>query len=88
MESFVPFAGLFSGSTDLKIPVSGSRQCLPCSHQCNEKCEQEVFAASREGFSTSSAEQLPSGLPSWLQIAALNPNKDLEGKVCITLNLY
>lgn len=88
MESFVPFGGLFSAPPDLKLPVSGPLQCLPCSHQCNEKCEQEVFAASKEGFTTSSAEQYPSGLPSWLQMAALSRNKELEGKVCITPNLH
>ncbi|KAF3433416.1 hypothetical protein FNV43_RR24518 [Rhamnella rubrinervis] len=80
MESFVPFGGLFSAPTDLKLPVSGPLQCLPCSHQCNEKCEQEGFAASKEGFTTSSAEQYPSALPSWLQMAALSPNKELEAK--------
>lgn len=90
MESFVPFGGLFSAPSDLKLPVndSGSFKCLPRCCQCNEKCEEEVFALSREAITTTVAEQYQSSLPSWLQMAALGPSKELEGKVCITFNLF
>lgn len=89
MESFVPFGGLFSAPSDLTLPVSGSFQCLPRCHQCNEKCEQEVFALSKEAFTTSVADQYQSSLPSWLQMAAsLGSSKELEGKVCITFNSF
>ncbi|XP_031263096.1 protein SMAX1-LIKE 8-like [Pistacia vera] len=67
MESFVPFAGLFSTPSDLKSPLSGVYQCATRCHQCNERCEQEMIALSKD-FSSSIADQCQSSLPSWLQM--------------------
>ncbi|XAR65946.1 hypothetical protein NMG60_11011964 [Bertholletia excelsa] len=77
MESFVPFGGFFSTSSDLKIPFSGSFQGLSCCHLCSEKCEHEVSAMGKGGFVASLAEQYQASLPSWLQIRELGINKGL-----------
>ncbi|KAF5959667.1 hypothetical protein HYC85_000876 [Camellia sinensis] len=83
MESFVPFGGFFSTSADLKSPLGGSYQCLSRCHLCNEKCEQEVSAVAKGGFTASVAEQNQSSLPSWLQMTELSTNRglDFEGVV-------
>lgn len=84
MESFVPFGGFFSAPSDLKLPLSCSHRCLPRSHQCNEKCETEVYAVPKGGFTASVAGQHQASLPSWMQVAPLGPNKGSDMKVCVT----
>ncbi|XP_028086465.1 protein SMAX1-LIKE 8-like isoform X1 [Camellia sinensis] len=81
MESFVPFGGFFSTSADLKSPLGGSYQCLSRCHLCNEKCEQEVSAVAKGGFTASVAEQNQSSLPSWLQMTELSTNRGLDFEV-------
>lgn len=81
MESFVPFGGFFSAPSDLKLPLSCSHRCLPRSHQCNEKCETEVYAVPKGGFTASVAGQHQASLPSWMQVAPLGPNKGSDMKI-------
>lgn len=84
MDSFVPFGGFFSSPSDLKGPLNSSFYCVPACHQCGERCEQEVPAASKERFSASVADPYQSNLPPWLQIAEFGTAKGLNAKVCST----
>lgn len=84
MESFVPFAGLFSTPSDFKSPLSGVYQCTARCLQCNERCEEEMISLSKE-FSSSIADQCQSSLPSWLQMTETGTNKGLDRKVCTAL---
>ncbi|KAL6980717.1 hypothetical protein U1Q18_022354 [Sarracenia purpurea var. burkii] len=81
MESFVPFGGFFSTSSDCPSPLGVSYQCLSRCHLCNEKCEQEVSAIARKGFTDSVEEQYHSSLPSWLQMTKLGTNRGLDVEV-------
>ncbi|XP_034703651.1 protein SMAX1-LIKE 7-like [Vitis riparia] len=74
MESFVPLGGFFSSPCELKGQLSGSYQFTSRCHQCNEKCEQEVAALSKGGFTASVADQYQPNLPAWLQMAELGKN--------------
>lgn len=85
MDSFVPFGGFFSSQSDLKGSLNGSFSCVPHIHQCGEKCEHEVLAASMERFSAPAAESYPSNLPQWLKTAESGTGKALHVKVCSTL---
>ncbi|KAF2319116.1 hypothetical protein GH714_013419 [Hevea brasiliensis] len=80
MESFVPFGGFFSTSSELESSLSSSYPCMSRCHMCNEKCEQEVLAVSKGGFVASVADQYQSNLSSWLKMAELDTNKGLDGK--------
>ena len=83
MDSFVPFGGFFSSQSDLKAPLNSSFYCVPHCHQCGERCEHEVLAASKERFCASSAaDPHQSSLPPWLQIAEFGSTKGLNVKVC------
>lgn len=85
MESFVPLGGFFSSPCELKGQFSGSYQFTSRCHQCNEKCEQEVAALSKGGFSASVADHHQPNLPSWLQMAELAKNMAFDvTKVCIS----
>ncbi|KAJ9160340.1 hypothetical protein P3X46_025751 [Hevea brasiliensis] len=87
MESFVPFGGFFSTSSELESSLSSSYPCMSRCHMCNEKCEQEVLAVSKGGFVASVADQYQSNLSSWLKMAELDTNKGLDGKVFLLLNM-
>ncbi|KAL5732844.1 hypothetical protein ACOSP7_032187 [Xanthoceras sorbifolium] len=82
MESFVPFGGFFSTPSDFKTPLNSLYQGVSRCHQCNEKCEQEIAAFSKEGSTASIADQYQSSLPSWLQMSEPGTDKvlDLEAK--------
>ncbi|KAG4995408.1 hypothetical protein AAZX31_11G234800 [Glycine max] len=81
MDSFVPFGGFFSSQSDLKAPLNSSFYCVPHCHQCGERCEHEVLAASKERFCASSAaDPHQSSLPPWLQIAEFGSTKGLNVK--------
>lgn len=83
MDSFVPFGGFFSSQSDLEGPLNGSLYCVPQNphcHQCGERCEHEVLAASRERFSASAGDPHQSNLPLWLQIAEISTAKGLNVK--------
>lgn len=80
MESFVPFGGFFSTSSDLKTPLCSLYQSVSRCQQCNDKCEQEIIASSKGGFTASIADQCQSVLPSWLQMAEPDSNKGLHPK--------
>lgn len=83
MESFVPFGGFFSAPSDTKNSISGSYPSVSRCHPCNYKCQQEVTALSKGGYSSSVADQYQSSLPSWLQMAELGNNRGLDViKVC------
>ena len=84
MDSFVPFGGFFSSPSDWKGPLNGSFYCAPHCHQCDERCEQDVLAASKERFSTSAVDPCQANLPPWLQIAEFGTAKGLNVKVCST----
>ncbi|XP_050209823.1 protein SMAX1-LIKE 8 [Mercurialis annua] len=77
MESFVPFGGFFSTSTESNSSLS---QCIPRCHLCNEKCEQEVVAVANGGFVASVADHYQSNLPSWLQMTEIGTNKGIDVK--------
>ncbi|TKY47552.1 Chaperone protein ClpB [Spatholobus suberectus] len=80
MDSFVPFGGFFSSQSALKGPLNGSFYGVPHCHQCGERCEHEVRAASKERFSASAADPNQSNLPPWLQIAEFGTAKGLNVK--------
>ncbi|KAJ1380749.1 P-loop containing nucleoside triphosphate hydrolase [Sesbania bispinosa] len=80
MDSFVPFGGFFSSQSDLKGPLNSSFCCVPPCHQCGEKCEHEVLAASKERLSASVPDPYQSNLPPWLQIAEFGTAKGLNVK--------
>lgn len=85
MESFVPLGGFFSSPCELKGQLSGSYQFTSRCHQCNEKCEQEVAALSKGGFTASVADQYQPNLPAWLQMAELGKSTAFDvAKVCIS----
>ncbi|CAL0306130.1 unnamed protein product [Lupinus luteus] len=65
---------------DMTGPLNGSYYCVPSCHQCGERCDQEVFAASKERFSASAPDPYHSNLPSWLQIAEFGTTKGLNLK--------
>ncbi|XP_057488842.1 protein SMAX1-LIKE 6-like [Actinidia eriantha] len=81
MESFVPFGGFFSTSSDLKSPLGVSNQCLSRCHLCNDKCEQEISSIAKGEVTTSVAEQYRSSLPSWLQMTELSTYGGLDVEV-------
>ncbi|GFY84485.1 double Clp-N motif-containing P-loop nucleoside triphosphate hydrolases superfamily protein [Actinidia rufa] len=81
MESFVPFGGFFSTSSDLKSPLGVSNQCLSRCHLCNDKCEQEISSIAKGEFTPSVAEQYRSSLPSWLQMTELGTCGGLDVEV-------
>ncbi|KAK9126082.1 hypothetical protein Scep_014928 [Stephania cephalantha] len=79
MESFVPFGGFFSSPSDLKEPFSSSPyQSLSRCRACNEKYEQEVSTILSGGCSRSVADQYQENVPSWLQMAEVNANINLN----------
>ncbi|KAK9128028.1 hypothetical protein Syun_016825 [Stephania yunnanensis] len=79
MESFVPFGGFFSSPSDFKEPFSSSPyQSLSRCRACNEKYEQEVSTILSGGCSRSVADQYQENVPSWLQMAEVNANIDLN----------
>ncbi|KAJ4841224.1 hypothetical protein Tsubulata_035928 [Turnera subulata] len=80
MESFVPFGGFFSTTSDFIGPLSSSSQSMPRCHLCNEKCEQEVHAVLNGGLTSSVTDQYQSSLPSYLQMGELGANKGLDVK--------
>ncbi|KAM6598801.1 hypothetical protein CsatA_018410 [Cannabis sativa] len=80
METFVPLGGFFSAPSDVKFPLSSSFQCLSRSLQHSDNSEHEVSNVSKPGITSSVADQCPSSLPSWLQMAALNSKKELDVK--------
>ncbi|KAJ8769436.1 hypothetical protein K2173_002926 [Erythroxylum novogranatense] len=80
MESFVPFGGFFSTPSEINGSLSNSCHCLPRCHVCNKKCEQEVLALSKGGFTASITDQYQSTLSTWLQMAELGRNKGLDLK--------
>ncbi|KAE9604744.1 hypothetical protein Lal_00010946 [Lupinus albus] len=81
LNSFVPFGGFFSSPSELKgAPLNGSYYCVPSCHQCGERCEHEVLAASKERFSASAPDPYHSNLPPWLQIAEFGKTKGLNLK--------
>lgn len=86
MESFVPFGGFFSTSSDLKNP--SLYQSVSRCQQCNDKCEQEIIASTKGGFTASIADQCQSVLPSWLQMAEPDLNKGLHPKVRMALKPF
>ncbi|KAK9280167.1 hypothetical protein L1049_013854 [Liquidambar formosana] len=73
MGSFVPFGGFFSTPSDFKIPLSNTN--ITRCHLCNEKYDQEVSALSKGGSTISVADQYSASLPSWLQMAELDPRE-------------
>ncbi|KAF8009704.1 hypothetical protein BT93_J0633 [Corymbia citriodora subsp. variegata] len=83
MESFVPFGGFFSTSSDSNSPVmSMSYQCVTsCHHLYDDKCEQDNVAARKAVCSASVADRYQNSLPSWLQMAELGiKGTDVKGK--------
>lgn len=88
MESFVPFGGFFPTPSDFKNPLGGLCQNVSRCQQCNEKCEQEIIASSKGGFTASITDQCQSVLPSWLQMAEPDSNKGLDLKVCMALKPF
>ncbi|KAF9593897.1 hypothetical protein IFM89_025933 [Coptis chinensis] len=78
MDSFVPFGGFFSTTSDLKGTLASTCQPISRCHLCNEKCEQEVSSFLNGGCTPSVADQYHGSLPSWLQKAELNGNKGLD----------
>ncbi|KAI4370535.1 hypothetical protein MLD38_018881 [Melastoma candidum] len=71
MESFVPFGGFFSTSSELIIPVSGNPyQCVSPQDILNKKT-QETVSMTREDTTASVADQYQCSLPSWLRMAEL-----------------
>ncbi|XP_062092491.1 protein SMAX1-LIKE 7 [Humulus lupulus] len=80
METFVPLGGFFSAPTDVKFPLSSSFQCLSRSLPHSDNSEHEVSNVSKVAITSSVADQCPSRLPSWLQMAALNAKKELDVK--------
>ncbi|WCJ19887.1 Double Clp-N motif-containing P-loop nucleoside triphosphate hydrolases superfamily protein [Euphorbia peplus] len=76
MESFVPFGGFFSTLSELNSSYQSISRC----HQCNEKCEQEIVAVSKDGLVSSVADQYQSNLPSWLQMTEVGTNKGSDAK--------
>ncbi|CAL0304745.1 unnamed protein product [Lupinus luteus] len=80
MNSFVPFGGFFSSPSESEGPLNGSYYCVPSCHQCGERCDQEVLAASKERFSASAPDPYHSNLPPWLQIAEFGTTKGLNLK--------
>lgn len=87
MESFVPFGGFFSTSSDINSPVmSMSYQYgTPC-HLYDDKCEQDNVAARKAGCAASVADRYQNSLPSWLQMTELGI-KGTDVKVCIASSL-
>ncbi|KAI6670150.1 hypothetical protein NL676_005035 [Syzygium grande] len=82
MESFVPFGGFFSTSSDINSPVmSMSYQYgTPC-HLYDDKCEQDNVAARKAGCAASVADRYQNSLPSWLQMTELGiKGTDVKGK--------
>ncbi|KAK3407854.1 hypothetical protein EUGRSUZ_J00203 [Eucalyptus grandis] len=81
MESFVPFGGFFSTSSDSNSPVmSMSYQCVTSCHLYDDKCEQDNVAARKAGCA-SVADRYQNSLPSWLQMAELGiKGTDVKGK--------
>lgn len=90
MESFVPFDGFFSATSDIKFPLSGNFQSMSRCQERNESCRKDIPATSKGNCTTSFAERYQSGLPSWLEMAAFSFDKGLDVKVCniIFLNIY
>ncbi|XP_019415403.1 PREDICTED: protein SMAX1-LIKE 6-like isoform X2 [Lupinus angustifolius] len=80
MNSFVPFGGFFSSPSESKGSLNGSYYCVPSCHQCGERCEHEVPAASKERFSASAPDPCHSNLPPWLQIAEFGKTKGFNLK--------
>lgn len=78
MESFIPFGGLFSTSSDFKGPISSPYQGFPRCHQDKGKCEREVADFSNGGFTASMADQYQSCLPMWLQMAEFGTNSKID----------
>lgn len=81
MESFVPFGGFFSMPSEIKGPLRNP-QCVTRCRSCDEKCEQEVRAISKGGFTFSMADQYQSSLPPWLRMKELGASKASDVKVC------
>ncbi|KAK7281139.1 hypothetical protein RIF29_08860 [Crotalaria pallida] len=89
MDSFVPFGGFFSSPSDFKSPLNDSFYCVPNSHRCAGRCEQEVLAASNERFCASAPHRCQSNLPPWLQTAEFGSTKGLNIKTkddCVLLD--
>ena len=85
MESFVPLGGFFTSPCELKGQLTGSYRFTSRCHQCNEKCEKEVAALSKGGFSASVADRYQPNLPSWMLMAELGKNRAFDvAKVCIS----
>lgn len=78
MESFVPFGGCFSSSSNLKSPISSKCQSMSRCHLCDEKYEQDV-AAVMKGSSVSFADPKEESSPSWVHMADLVSTKGLDG---------
>lgn len=75
MESFVPFAGFFSSSTDYSGHVlSGSpyQYLTQCNICIDKNGERETIPMPKTGFTTSIADEYHCSLPSWLQMLASN----------------
>ncbi|GLT31477.1 hypothetical protein SLA2020_062100 [Shorea laevis] len=79
MESFVPFGGLFSTPSEIKGSLRNP-QCVTRCRSCDDKCEQEVRAISKGGFTFSMADQYQSSLPPWLRMKELGTSKGLDVK--------
>lgn len=89
MESFVPLGGFFPSSCDLTSSFVGLNQLPTRCHLCNEKCEQEIYAINKRGFTNSVFQQLSSSAPSRLQMNEWRTKSPLEivkTDECITMN--
>lgn len=83
MGSFVPFGGFFPTPSDYRPPVTAGRQSFTRCNACNEKYEQELGAALREGSSVPSDDHHSAALPSWLQRSDSDLSKgDVVAQVC------
>lgn len=72
MESFVPFGGFFSSSTDYSSRVLSNSPYQYLSQ--GNIGERETVPDPKTGFTTSVADQCQYSLPSWLQMTEQSSN--------------
>ncbi|CAH9121061.1 unnamed protein product [Cuscuta epithymum] len=79
MGSFVPFAGFFPTPSEFENVQSNINQSIARCNLCNEKYEQEVTSLLKGSTTTSVADQHPSNVPPWLQMAECGTSGTMTG---------